>query len=62
MSDGRVYIGTDDNTTFRDLERKKWEAAREDCPCRCGSYCNVSMGSFCEMKDCPFLFWKRANV
>lgn len=64
MSDG-IYISgvtVDEDSadlTFRDIERLKWEKACEGCPCRCGSYCNVAMGSFCEMGDCPFAYWTK---
>lgn len=59
MSDGPCLTGENPESelTFRDIEKQKWLAARDLCPCRCGSYCNVAMNSFCEMGDCPFWYF-----
>jgi hypothetical protein len=59
MSDGGVYIGTDDSTTFRDLKLQKWEAMREDCPCRIDGYCECNTDARCVMELCPAVHWRK---
>jgi len=64
MSDGPCLTGAfkEADLTFKDIERNKWERAREDCPCRFGGYCNCNFEARCAMEVGPYKHFQRFQL
>lgn len=57
MSSGPILTGNEEHTTFRDLERMKWEGMRDGCPCREYLYYCPLLPGRCSFEKCPMHYW-----